>query len=212
MKSQNSSLNTTSNNSSNLNNSNLDSIKINYYPLLPFLSYDNTYNSSNQNFGQDILNDFTKLKNYIKALNERKSWQQFSSFIISNIENANKKIVYKNDINNLIGNKRKSTNKEKNLENKTNINYKYLKNKIIEKKDINNENNEKFINHETKKSDKSIKLKLKNISKNGKKNKNMEENNEQKIKEGKEISIVIKVPKCEKRKSLKSTECIYQED
>ena len=212
MKSQNSSLNNTSNISSNLNNSNLDSIKINYYPLLPFLSYDNSYNISNQNFCQDILNDYTKLKNYVKELNERKSWQQFSSYIISNIENANKKLVYKNDISNLIGNKRKSTNKEKNLENKANINNKHLKNKNIEKKAINNESNEKFINHETKKSNKSIKLKLKNISKNGKKNKNMGENNEQEIKEGKEISIVIKVPKCEKRNSFKSTECIYQED
>ena len=150
MQSQNNSSNKASNICSNFNNSYLDSIKINYYPLLPFLSYDNIYNLNKPNFGLDInlLNDYSNLKNYIKVLSEQKSWQQFSSYIISNIENVNKKIIFQNKSDNneknLIGVKRKSINNEKNIDNKSK-NDNDLKNKTIDKKDNINDNNEKII-------------------------------------------------------------------
>ena len=108
---------------------NLNNYKINYYPLFPFLSYEKTNysNDKNQNYynfslGMQFLNDNDKFNNYINILNQQKSWQQFSSYLISNINNAEKNIILKNSIKSFIGTKKNRDNekikldeKEKNL-------------------------------------------------------------------------------------------------
>ena len=188
-------------------------IKINYYPLLPFLSYDNFYGSGNAYLYQDLtlLNDYNQLKNYINILSQQKSWQEFSSYIISNIKNANKKIAFKtkNDKNeNLIGVKRKINN-DKNIQDNKNSQEK----KIIEKKDKINKKVENKISSKKNKKNKNSSLKIKNILKNRKKNKNFDENKDKSIKKGNEISIVIKIPKKKKNNNkIQSTECIYHGD
>ena len=129
-----------SNNLSSLNSNifnipNLNSYKINYYPLFPFLSYENTNfsndknpNNCNLSFGMEFLNDYDRFKNYINFLNQQKSWQQFSSFLISNINNAEKNIILKNSIKNFIGTKTKRDNENIKVEEKV----KFLKNEKIQ--------------------------------------------------------------------------------
>jgi hypothetical protein len=92
-------------NSNIYNIPNLNSYRINYYPLFPFLSYENTNYSNDKNpnninlsFGMEFLNNYDKFKNYINILNQQKSWQQFSSYLISNINNAEKNIILKNSL------------------------------------------------------------------------------------------------------------------
>ena len=107
---------------------NLNTYRINYYPLFPFLSYENKNYSDNKNpnninlsFSLEFLNDYDKFKNYINILNQQKSWQQFSSYLISNINNAEKNIFLKNTIKSFIGTKRIRDNENKNFDEKRKI-------------------------------------------------------------------------------------------